>query len=752
MGIFLPQNPGIDLSELTSSELTFIQNLAALGDPNADRILFWDDSAGAFTYLTVGSGLSITGTTLDATGSGANTSLSNLASVAINTDLLLGTSDGGALGSATKMWSDLFLASGAVINFNNGDVTLTHSVDTLTLGGGNLALGVNSLTMTGSLAATGARVTKGWFTNIESTNMPTVGGTAILTSLTAPQFTTIELGHASDTTISRVSAGVIAVEGTNVVLSTRSISTSTGLSGGGDLSANRTLSVDQTTAFAWTGAHTWTKAGVLNTLTNTTDNASVQVAILEGDRATMAANDEAYLTLRLSDSAGNQDEQARITWKATTITSGATQDGQLIFSTLLNNVLTTALTIGGATVDATFAGNLSVGTSNSFTTGTIELGAASDTTISRTGAGAIAVEGVGVALNSTSLTHTASTIELGHASDTTLARVSAGVVSIEGVNIVTVSSTDTLSNKTLTAPKIANAGFIADANGNEQLIFTTTASAVNEITFANAATGNNPNITASGGDTNIGIDFTPKGTGSLNIKGNATQAGTLKLYEATGGGTNFSAFQGSTRSSDITYTMPTTDPTAGQYLSAGAPSGGVSALSWATAGGGGGGWTFVSYTTATNAASVTVSSLDLATALCYRVVFQMIANSATNSEVSMTVGGTGLGTYVYGFQYVSQNGGTNAVGNGGSNGAGKWVLNGEDNNSYSGDYILSLGSTNGTQNLAMMHGTTGTFGSTFVTNAHFGGTLEITTLTSIILTASAGTPNWRVWVFKAATS
>lgn len=80
----------------------------------------------------------------------------------------------------------------------------------------SVALGTNSLTMTGSIAATGARVTKGWFTDIESTNMPTVGGTAILTSLTAPQFTTIELGHASDTTLSRVSAGVMAVEGVTV--------------------------------------------------------------------------------------------------------------------------------------------------------------------------------------------------------------------------------------------------------------------------------------------------------------------------------------------------------------------------------------------------------------------------------------------------------------------------------------------------------------------------------------------------------
>jgi hypothetical protein len=42
----------------------------ALTDPNADRILFWDDSAGSMAFLEAGSGLSISGTTLSATGSG----------------------------------------------------------------------------------------------------------------------------------------------------------------------------------------------------------------------------------------------------------------------------------------------------------------------------------------------------------------------------------------------------------------------------------------------------------------------------------------------------------------------------------------------------------------------------------------------------------------------------------------------------------------------------------------------------------
>lgn len=47
-------------------------------------------------------------------------------------------------------------------------------------------------------------------------------------------------------------------------------------------------------------------------------------------------------------------------------------------------------------------------------------------------------------------------VEIGHATDTTLSRVSAGRLAVEGVNIVTVSSTDTLTNKTLTTPIIAS--------------------------------------------------------------------------------------------------------------------------------------------------------------------------------------------------------------------------------------------------------------------------------------------------------
>ena len=57
---------------------------------------------------------------------------------------------------------------------------------------------------------------------------------------------------------------------------------------------------------------------------------------------------------------------------------------------------------------------------------------------------------------------------------------------------------------------IDDAHFIADENGNEQIIFQTTSSAVNQIDVTNAATGNAPEIAATGGDSNVSLKLTPK--------------------------------------------------------------------------------------------------------------------------------------------------------------------------------------------------------------------------------------------------
>jgi hypothetical protein len=101
----------------------------------------------------------------------------------------------------------------------------------------------------------------------------------------------------------------------------------------------------------------------------------------------------------------------------------------------------------------------------------------------------------------------------------------------DGTNIVdigTVSLTgvQTLTNKTLTSPTINDPiiNEINDSNGNEEIIFTTTASAVNEITIANAATGNRPNISVTGDDTNIGLSVSTKGTGLILFNDGAYNA------------------------------------------------------------------------------------------------------------------------------------------------------------------------------------------------------------------------------------
>jgi len=84
-----------------------------------------------------------------------------------------------------------------------------------------------------------------------------------------------------------------------------------------------------------------------------------------------------------------------------------------------------------------------------------------------------------------------------------------------GSGDVTLTGTQTLTNKTLTSPAIGTS--ILDTNGNELFKLTATSSAVNEITYNNAATGNKPTFTASGGDTNIGVSIQPKGSGTVTI-------------------------------------------------------------------------------------------------------------------------------------------------------------------------------------------------------------------------------------------
>ncbi len=84
---------------------------------------------------------------------------------------------------------------------------------------------------------------------------------------------------------------------------------------------------------------------------------------------------------------------------------------------------------------------------------------------------------------------------------------------------------------------------IRDENGNEQLIFQTTSSAVNQLEITNAATGGDPKLAAAGGDSNIDLALAPKGSGEIVVgTGSAaptiTSSGAYDLILDTNSGTN----------------------------------------------------------------------------------------------------------------------------------------------------------------------------------------------------------------------
>jgi hypothetical protein len=97
-------------------------------------------------------------------------------------------------------------------------------------------------------------------------------------------------------------------------------------------------------------------------------------------------------------------------------------------------------------------------------------------------------------------------------------------VSITGLSTSATGTVLTLTDTSINSTQniqLPTAKAIADDSGNEYLKFVKTASAVNEISITNSATGNSPDLSVTGSDTNIGLSLTTKGTGLIKLNDGA---------------------------------------------------------------------------------------------------------------------------------------------------------------------------------------------------------------------------------------
>lgn len=160
----------------------------------------------------------------------------------------------------------------------------------------------------------------------------------------------------------------------------------------------------------------------------------------------------------------------------------------------------------------------------------------------------------------------ASYVTLGTNSSLTSERVLTGTANQITITDGGAGSTVTLALPqnihTAATPQFASVVFadntgLTDDSSNELLWLQKQTNAVNYVEVENAATTTNPIIRATGDDSNVGLSFAVKGTGTYNFTATSSNAATLRLFEDSDNGTNYAEIvAGSSLGSNATLTLP----------------------------------------------------------------------------------------------------------------------------------------------------------------------------------------------------
>ncbi len=228
---------------------------------------------------------------------------------------------------------------------------------------------------------------------------------------------------------------------------------------------------------------------------------------------------------------------------------------------------------------------------------------------------------------------------------------------------------------------------IYDDSNNEQLLFQKTTSAVNYVEITNAATGNNPSITAAGSDSDITLTLDGKGTGGevrvaadLIVTDDLKVVDEVRMYDNAGEVSgDYVGFQAPpTLASSYIWTLPSTDGTNGQAL----VTNGTGGLSWSSSGS----TVKVSSTTASSSASVEFTGLT-STYRYYYIVLDSVRPATDSANLEVLISDDNGSTYessgYYQGGFSSQTGGTTnssanstaqtTIFNSASNAAGEYV-------------------------------------------------------------------------------